>query len=178
MCEIWKDIPDYNGMYQVSNQGNIRAVKLNKDGSKLYKIRKLSTDKDGYFKICLYKDGFSKTFRVHRLVALVFIDNSEGLPMINHKDENKQNNCVENLEWCTAKYNTNYNQETLARIIKIGAEASAKKVAQYDVYGNFIQIYNSALEASKALNLKSSSGISNCCNGKSKKAGGFIWKFA
>lgn len=103
MNEEWKQIcvDDVMYNYEVSNQGRVRN-KTNK------KILKQTYDKDGYCKISLYCHDKRKHFRVHRLVGIMFIPNPNNLPMINHKDENKSNNCVDNLEWCTAKYNTNY----------------------------------------------------------------------
>lgn len=103
--EVWKDIPGYEGLYQISNIGNIRSLNYNQTG----KVQRLKLDTHkGYKKLCLYKNGRKKSHRVHRLVALAFIPNPNNLPYINHKDENRANNCVWNLEWCTAKYNTNY----------------------------------------------------------------------
>ena len=100
---IWKDIPGYEGLYKVSNTGEIYSMRENKNLS-------LSKDRYGYVQIILYKNGESKTYKVHRLVALAFIPNSDPIkyPIINHKDENKANNNVENLEWCDYQYNNTY----------------------------------------------------------------------
>lgn len=100
--EIWKDCKGYEGLYQVSNLGRVWNIKLQR-------YLKGSYDKDGYIRVNLTaKNGKVKTERVHRLVALVFLDNPNNYPQVNHKDENKGNNCVDNLEWCDAKYNINY----------------------------------------------------------------------
>ena len=100
---IWKDISGYEGLYKVSNTGEIYSMRENKNLS-------LSTDRYGYPQIILYKNGESKTYKVHRLVALAFIPNPDPIkyPIINHKDENKANNNVENLEWCNYQYNNTY----------------------------------------------------------------------
>ena len=100
--EIWKDCKGYEGKYQVSNFGRVWSVVKQQ-----YKNQRIG--KDGYYKVTLIaKNGKQKTERVHRLVALAFIPNPDRLPQVNHKDECKTNNCVENLEWCDAKYNTLY----------------------------------------------------------------------
>ena len=109
MKEIWKDCKGYEGKYQVSNLGRVWSI-----GSQKY--LKGSYNKDGY--ICVYltaKNGKVKMERVHRLVALVFLDNPNNYTQVNHKDENKQNNCVDNLEWCNIKYNTTYSKGQLKR---------------------------------------------------------------
>ena len=97
--EEWKDIIGYEGLYQVSNLGRVR-----RSG----KILKGGYNNKGYHTINLCKKGISKSFFVHRLVAIAFIPNPNNLPIVNHKDENPKNNCIENLEWCTYKYNANY----------------------------------------------------------------------
>lgn len=99
MSEQWKPIEGYGGKYEVSDLGRVRqgekSVNQYKDGK-------------GYLRVSLYKDGAERNVKVHRLVALAFIPNPDNLPMVNHKDEVKTNNRVENLEWCDNKYNCNY----------------------------------------------------------------------
>ena len=105
MNEIWKDIPGYEGKYEVSNLGNVRSLNYNRSGEpKLLKQGNVN----GYKVVILYKDGKKKTCNVHRLVAMTFIPNPDNLPIVNHKDEDKSNNNVNNLEWCTYKYNNTY----------------------------------------------------------------------
>ena len=106
MEEIWKDIPGYEGLYQVSNFGNIKSLNWKNMGKA--KNMYLKPHCHGYLQIELFNNGVKKTYMVHRLVAQSFIDNPGGYPFVNHKDENKTNNCAWNLEWCTAKYNSNY----------------------------------------------------------------------
>lgn len=111
--EIWNDIKGYEGLYQVSNMGRVKSVARtvmwkNKE-VKRYKSRIMkSRVKNGYCCASLYKDFKSREYRVHRLVAEAFIPNPNELPFINHIDENKLNNNVENLEWCTRQYNNSY----------------------------------------------------------------------
>lgn len=103
--EIWKDIPGYEGLYKVSNLGNVKSLKRNGIKGIILKGEK---DEFDYKRVTLCKKNKTKKYKVHRLVAQAFIPNPNNLPQINHKDENSKNNNVENLEWCTAKYNSNY----------------------------------------------------------------------
>ena len=104
----WKDIAEYEGFYKINNIGEILNVRTNR-------LLHQCVRKSGYKQVTLCKvdeDGYrtQRVYRVHRLVAQAFIPNPKNLPQINHKDENKSNNCVDNLEWCTAKYNINYGE--------------------------------------------------------------------
>ena len=103
---IWKDIPGYEGLYQVSNTGKVRS--LNYRGTGQTKILKQNITRYGYKTLALCKNGKDKRYFVHRLVAEAFIPNPNNLPYVNHKDEDKTNNAVWNLEWCTHEYNMNY----------------------------------------------------------------------
>ena len=100
----WKDVPGYEGLYQVSNFGEVRSLFYR--GKKLVQILKAAADKKGYLHVGLWKDGKVRTKQVHRLVALAFIPNPNNLSVVNHIDWNKQNNRVDNLEWCTVRYNS------------------------------------------------------------------------
>lgn len=132
--EIWKDIPNYEGLYQASNFGRIRSLDKviknrgkNQYGStfdiiKKGKILKQRLNKGGYLKVYLIKEGKSKTFIAHRLIALTFIPNPNNYKIVNHKDENKTNNNIDNLEWCTQSYNINYgsrNEKAAEKLKKI-----------------------------------------------------------
>ena len=110
MKEIWRDIAGYEGYYQVSNTGNVRSVdRIVEDGRSFKgRILKPSYDRRKYKIVILSRGGKLKCFKFHRLVALSFLENPDNLPQINHKDENKENNNVENLEWCTNEYNAKY----------------------------------------------------------------------
>lgn len=121
MNEIWKDIKGYEGYYQVSNFGKVRSLNRSiyrKNGRKQsFKDQELKFhDKHGYLGINLRKDGKIKSCTVHRLVAEAFIPNPYNLPQINHKDENKYNNRIDNLEWCSSSYNMNYGTRTYRSI--------------------------------------------------------------
>lgn len=113
----WKDVPGYEGFYKVSNTGlvkslersvNLRETNNHAENRLKERIRHFSTGRRGYKQVVLSRDGKTKAFLVHRLVAVVFIPNPENLPVINHKDGDPSNNNVENLEWCTYKYNNEY----------------------------------------------------------------------
>lgn len=179
MQEVWKDIERFFGWYQVSNLGNVRSVDrfFVRDDGKPYtlkgKLLKQLTVKNGYKKVNLAYKGFHKRYFVHRLVAEAFIPNPDNLPEINHKDENPSNNCADNLEWCTHKYNSNYG----TRPKRIGGKHS-KKVIMCDKNNKIIRIFNSVAEASMITGIHGGS-ISECCNGKKYRhsAGGYIWKY-
>lgn len=174
--EIWKPIKEYEGLYEISNYGNVRSLdkQINAKNGSLRTIKgkllKAKIDKDGYLLIGLTKDNIQKYFRIHRLVALTFIDNPNNLPLVNHIDENKQNNAVDNLEWCTTKYNNTYG----SRMDNV-TEKLSLMVGQYDKGGTLIATYNSTQEAGRAG--FSQSCISRCCNGESKTHKGFIWRY-
>ena len=104
--EEWKDIKGYEGLYQISNTGLVKRIPSIK--CKTERILRQGTQKAGYNYVNLSKDNKIHTKRVHRLVAEAFISNPNNLPEVNHKDEDKSNNNVENLEWCTREYNLNY----------------------------------------------------------------------
>jgi len=101
--QVWKDIKNYEGLYEVSNYGNVRSLKYGK-----IKYLKPADDGNGYYFVNLSKNGIVKNFKIHRLVANAFIPNPNNLPQINHKDEDKTNNKANNLEWCNNQYNTRY----------------------------------------------------------------------
>jgi hypothetical protein len=169
MLEIWKDIPNYEGLYQASNLGFIKNVKTNR-------VLKPRVDKNGYFKHILYIKGVPKEFRTHRLIALTFIENPDNLPQVNHVDEDKQNNCVDNLEWVDAK--TNNNHASRNKRIAIGVRNSSKKkpVNQYDLNGNFIKTWESLREIERELNI----GHSNLSLAIKQKNGimkNYKWEF-
>lgn len=175
--EVWKDIPGYEGLYQVSNLGRVKSAP-NRYQSKSMRnnggIMKLKYSQ-GYYIVTLYSQisHSHKSFMVHRLVAMAFVTNDSPQKkfFVNHKDENGTNNRFDNLEWCTHKYNINYgtrNQRT--------ATKQSRKVAKYSLDGELLKIYNSFHEASVDANI-GWGHISQVCQGKRHKAGGFIWKY-
>lgn len=112
MAEIWKDIDGYVGKYQISNLGRVKSLPKRKGRGIGYdigeRVLRPSINGRGYEQVVLCKDGKTKTFAIHKLVARHFIENPGNLKQVNHKDENKQNNAVSNLEWCTQQYNNTY----------------------------------------------------------------------
>lgn len=176
--ELWKDVKNYEGLYQVSTFGRVRSLDKYMDVKirnvdkvlKRGKILKPAYDKDGYLRVSLCKNGKRTNFRVHRLVAEAFISNPLNLPVINHKDEVKDNNYPYNLEWCTDKYNTNY-----GTAIKRRAEKQSKKVYQYDLKGNLINVWASTMDCDR--NGYDAKTISACCLGKLKTHQNFIWSY-
>lgn len=153
LVEEWKDIEGYEGLYQVSDWGRVKS--LQREHVKKDRIMKTSLDKDGYVRVCLRKNNSSKTKRVNRIVAEAFIPNHDNLPVVNHKIENKTNNSVENLEWCTVEYNNNYGSRK---------NNYKKTVYQYSKDGKFIAKFESTIEAAKSVN-GNPSNISACCIG-------------
>lgn len=108
--EVFKDIPGYEGIYEVSNLGRIKRVSSQR-------IIKLRINTNGYYQVGIYKNGKRKYYEIQRLVALAFLSNNLGLPCVNHKDENPLNNDVDNLEWCTYSYNLNYRGAQARRLM-------------------------------------------------------------
>lgn len=154
------DVEGYEGLYAVTNCGKVWSYRKNMF-LKPFLAR-------GYFKVRLYKDGTNKQILVHRLVAETFLPNPENLPQINHKDENKKNNYVDNLEWCDAKYNINYGEHN-ERV----ARSRCRKVYCVELD----TLFESAKQAAQKLNL-SDSNIAKCCKGKYRTTGGYHWQYA
>ena len=191
MQEIWKDIENYEGLYQISNFGRVRSLNhFRKNGTGIYlhkgKIL-IPQNANGYCFVRLSKNGKSKQYLLHRLVAQAFLPKLEKYNEINHKDENKRNNHINNLEWCSHKYNINYGTGNERRKTseqgkkktwntqKVGGNnKKIKPVKKYDLQGNFIKEWNSIAEASRQLKLNK---IWEVCNNKRNKCGNFIWKY-
>jgi hypothetical protein len=179
MKEKWKDIIGYEGFYMVSNLGRVKS--LPKQAGFMFRkerILKPNVTHHGYHRVTLQKDGHIKSLAIHRLVALAFIKNPNMLPYINHKDENKTNNCVNNLEWCDVAYNNNDGTRTERMSRSKINGAGSKVVLQYDTHGNFIKEWESAAEIERQLGFQHSN-ISSCCQLKPhyKTIGGFVWRF-
>ena len=166
MQEIWKDIPGYEGIYQASNLGKIRSLKFNK-----VRILKPGRNRDGYYIVALCLNSVVKNSRVHRLVWITFNGLiPEGL-QINHRDEDKTNNALLNLELVTPSQNVNYGTRN-----KRMSEKHCKRIQMIDENNNTIKTFNSLKEAAQFLN-KSHNNISCCLHGKTKSAYGYKWKF-
>ena len=180
--EIWKDIKDYENLYQGSNWGRVKSldrwVKDTNGSLRFYKgrILKPGTNTCGYLQVSLYKNGKEKIFYVHRLVAEAFIPNPNNLPEVNHRDENKQNNSVENLEWCDRLYNVRYGTGIERQKKKqLNNIKTSKTVVQYTLDGKFIREWKSTAECGR--NGYNQRHVSECCKGKIKKHKNFIWKY-
>ena len=151
--EVWKDIPGYEGLYQVSSLGRVKSFPRPGTHSQQEQIMKQTPDQKGYLRLWLCKGGKGKNVKIHRLVAEAFIPNENNLPQVNHKDENKGNNSVDNLEWCDNRYNAIYND----RMQKIARKLSRKvKCLETNV------VYDSVAEAVRKTGL-SHSNIVYCC---------------
>lgn len=180
MEEEWRDIVGYEGLYQISNHGRVKS--LGHDIWHPGRILKPQLDgKGNYFQIVLHRNKDTKHFSVHRLVAEVFIPNPDNLPQVNHKDECKTNNHVENLEWCTIQYNSRYGNASRRQLDsrkKSGGKSAEKAVIQYDLNGNKMAEYISIIEAARKIGC-SKAIISCCCNhrGRNKTAYGFKFEF-
>ena len=177
MIEIWRDIKDYEGLYQVSNLGRVRSVDRyvnNKGVNVLLKsqIIQPAFDEKGYLIVCLSNNNIQKMCKVHRLVAMTFPDlvgwteEAKGKPfdkiVINHKDEHKDNNCVDNLEWCDKQYNSEY--------------SLSKPILQYTKDMVFVAEYKGICQAARATGINVGN-IGAVLKGKRKTAGGYIWKY-
>lgn len=179
MKEIWKDIKGYEGLYQVSNLGRVKS--LGNGGShKVERIKDLQNDTKGYKITRLSKNGVQKTLKVHRLVGEAFIPNPLNLSQINHKNEDKTDNRVENLEFCTNSYNHDYgtrNDRARNAIINTDyIKSKIKPVYQYTMDKTLVKIWDSLSEI-KRVNNYSIGDISNCCLGKRKMYKGCIWSY-
>lgn len=179
MNEIWKDVIGLEGAFQVSNMGRIRSLdryaKVCGGGKRLVKGRILKPTRlqNGYYEAQFHYKGKRIIYLLHRLVALHFIDNPLSLPEINHKDENPQNNCVENLEWCTSKYNANYG----TRNIRMMENREFVSVIQMDKNGNIINAWNKMSDACKHTGADIASMI-RVCKGKQNTCVGYKWRYA
>lgn len=185
LIEEWKDIPDFECYYQASNFGRIRSLErlVNcKNGSKQtkkYKILKPVNLGNGYYRVHLSKDGKSRYWFVHRLVAITFIPNQNNLPFVNHKDENPANNSVWNLEWCDCSYNNSYGTKSVrcnnTRLIN-NTINKPKTTYQFDLKGKLLATYPSASEAARQLKCSQSS-ISAACS-RNGKSHGYKWSYS
>lgn len=177
MNETWKDVVGYEGSYMVSNLGRIKSLDRKaphpKGGLKNIKGRSISlTEKEnGYLFFLPFANGEKKMMYAHRAVAQAFIDNPGGFAEINHIDENKKNNRVDNLEWCDRKHNINHGTG-IAR----ATQKKSKRVKQIDRAGEIVAVWASARGCARATGL-SQGNISSCCRGETETAYGHRWEY-
>ena len=176
--ENWRPVVGYETLYLVSDKGNVKSLSKSitySDGRvRKYneKMLKLQISKTGYIIVNLSKDGHQCTKYVHRLVAEAFLPNPEQLLEINHIDEDKSNNCSDNLEWCSRKYNNHHSRitETLNKNKKV-------PVLQLTLDGTFIKRWEGVREAARGLGMKTHKHIRECCLNQAKSCYGFKWKY-
>lgn len=180
---MWKDIEGFEGVYQVSEAGEVRSLDrdvLCADGVIYHRRGKImkqtvnvgrgnANDRRGYCVVNLRKPGFARVYQVHILVAKAFIPNPQNLPTVNHIDGNKRNNHVTNLEWATFAEN---NTHALRHHLR---SPRGNQIAQYAADGTFVACYPSACEAERQTGI-THMNIFQCLHGRTKTAGGFIWK--
>lgn len=172
--EIWLPVKDFEGLYEVSSCGRVRSlgngIRNSKQG-----VLKPFKKYDGYFLVGLHKNGKVKVYLIHRLVAETFIPNLFDYQQVNHIDENKTNNNVENLEWCDHKYNCNYGTRNKRISEKMTNGKKSKPILQFTKTGELVREYPSTREAGR--NGFHPGHIIDCCKGKQKYHKGFIWKY-
>ena len=187
MEEVWKEIPNYEGMFAISNYGRVKSLARrvsNHTGfiNKPERIMKYQLNPKGYPVVRLQNlQKYKKTYSIHRLVAKAFIPNPENKPQVNHIDGNKQNNNVENLEWCTNGENAIHAYKHGLNHHSENAGKPKRKVNQIDIQtGKIIRTFDSIAEASYAMCKKKSSNIGGCCRHKygMKTSFGYKWEFA
>lgn len=179
MNEVWKDVQGYEGLYQVSNLGRVKSldryVPHKRMGRKFCKGGLMAThiNNSGYVTVNLCKHNKYTSYDIHRLVAMAFLEVDDiSCVEVNHKDENKKNNCADNLEWVTKSQNNKWGTKCERQSVKI-----KRTVIQCDLSGVPLKEWESATDAEKALNGKFTGAISHCIKGRLKTAYGFVWKY-
>lgn len=180
MTEEWRDIVGYEGLYQVSNYGNVRSLHYRNTTE----IRNLclKAHPNGYLQIELHRNGGREHRLVHRLVALAFVEGYTAGLQVNHLDENKQNNKATNLEWCTVSDNTKYSlwhrrNPAHRNCVKGIPRKETRSVAQMDSEGNTLRVWRSPITIKQELGYSDWS-IKECCRGNRKQAYGYRWCYA
>lgn len=171
--EVWKDIEGYEGLYQVSNMGRVRSLDREDALGRRRKGRVLAggLNGKGYLMVRLCRDGYVENKYIHRLAAKAFLDNPDNFPQVNHKDENKTNNAVSNLEWCTALYNNTYGDHSkhIAKALECPVYVVTSSGHRY--------FFDSTKKAVELLVLKKGA-VSRCLHGKIKHHRGFSFELA
>lgn len=164
---VWKAVKGYEGLYEVSNTGYVKSFQFKKPF-----IKKFNKNRQGYLSVALCKDNNIKLVKVHRVVAEAFIPNPDNKPQVNHKDGNKANNRVENLEWVTASENIKHSFATGLQTMDL----RKIKVSKYTLEGKFVKTYNSIAEASADTGI-STGNITTCCQGKFNYTNDCTWRY-
>lgn len=178
--EIWRDVPGFEERYQVSNLGRVKSKSyIRFNGFGIYQTKELILkpfmETCGHLKVCLYKDGKIKRVKIHRLVASVFIPNPENKPEVDHIDTDTTNNTVWNLRWVTSRENK-MNPITHQRMVLAHKGKNTKPVFCKNKISNKILHFTSIKDAGEYLNIDTGH-ITDCCKGKRKSAGGYIWNY-
>lgn len=184
MVEEWRDIEGFEGLYQVSNLGEVKSLRKERALGHSVKVTeehilRPSTHRDGYLRVVLMKDHVRYTRLIHRLVAQTFISNPENKPTVNHLDEIKTHNSVDNLEWATISENTTYGNAYVERVkTQKMHQPKSKVVYQYTLDKELVAKYTSAGEAARQTGVIKS-GIQHCANGHRgfKTYKGYIWRY-
>lgn len=184
--EKWVPIKGYEGIYAISNLGRVRSLDrafvdiIGRNYIKIGKVMKQTLCKQtGYWRIGLTnKDGVQKDHNVHRLLAEAFLPNPDNLPCVNHRDENRANNSICNLEWCSYQYNNTYGTATKRRSVSLKKynEKNAVSVCQFSNDGSLINTHPSIKKACESLGVEDTGNIGLCINRKIKTAYGFVWR--
>ena len=178
--EEWRDIKIANGDYQISNLGRVKSVKRRTaDNARFVRERILKTriNKQGYEYVNLQICGKRKAVKIHREVAKAFLANPNNYAEVNHKDENKANNVVDNLEWCDRTYNARYGTAR-ARAIQSRMKSHLNEIDQYTLDGVFVKRWISPISVEKETKKQMrATNIIACCRRKTKKSYGYIWRY-
>ena len=188
--EKWKEIPGYDGKYEISTLGNVRCINYKKTG--VCKVMKMQLSKHNYYMITLRQGGKNVNRSIHRLVGITWIPNPNNLPEIDHINSDPSDNRVENLRWCTKEENL-HNPKTLKKKREVCHKpysrnplteekrrqislAVSKPVIQMSIFGKDIREFKSIIQAGKETKAHPSA-INKCCRGKAKSAGGYKWRY-
>lgn len=173
VSDLLKPVPGYPH-YLVSDSGEVYSLRCGR-------FLKQSISKFGYARCILYGNGKKQTIATHRLVAMAYLDNPNNYPQVNHKNENRLDNRVENLEWCTSSYNINYgnrNATVSRKLIEFKTKTVGRKINQIaPETKEIIRVWDSVRQIERETGI-AHSNIYNCCIGKRKTRGGYIWEYA
>lgn len=172
--EIWKDIKGYEGLYQVSNLGRVKSLNYNHTGRE--EILKSQKDKYDYLCVNLYRNGVMKRYTIHRLEYEAFYGKIPDGMQVNHINEDKTDNSLENLNLMTPKENTNWGTGIKRRAEKQINGKKSKCIIQYDLSNNYIKEFPSTKEIERQLGF-AHNNISKCCLNKIKTVYGYIWRY-